>query len=129
MAQVEVFIVSGDAEVRDALTILVTGAGLHPRALPALDAWIEVTGPEVRGCLVLDAGMNELAGPERLARFASVCARIPVVVLIGRGDITTAVHAVREGAVHVLQKPCRNGTLLEYIKQALATQYDRRVTG
>jgi two-component system response regulator DctR len=124
-----VFIVSSDDAVRDSLTMLVTAAGLCPRALPALDAWIEVAGPEPRGCLVLDAGVNDLAGPERLARFASVCARIPVVVLTGRGDITTAVHAIRQGAVHVQQKPYRDKTLLEYIKQAVATQYDRSVTG
>jgi two-component system response regulator DctR len=124
-----VFIVSSDAAVRDSLTMLVTEAGLCSQALPALDAWIEAAGPEPRGCLVLDAGVNELAGPERLARFASVCARIPVIVLTGRGDITTAVHAIRQGAVHVEQKPCRDKDLLEYMKQAVATQYDRSVTG
>jgi len=124
-----VFIVSGDAAVRNSLTLLVTEAGLCPRALPALEAWIETAEEKPSGCLVLDAGVNELTGQERLARFASVCAGIPVVVLTSRGDITTAVHAVRQGAVYVLQKPYRNETLLEYIKQALATQYDRSVTG
>ncbi len=129
MVQVAVYIVSGDAAVRDSLTMLVVEAGLCPRSLPALETWVEAAGPEPRGCLVLDAGLNELTGPERLARFASVCARIPVVVLTGRGDIATAVHAVRQGAVYVQQRPCRNETLLEYIKQAIAMKYDRNVTG
>jgi len=124
-----VFIVSADAAVRDSLTMLVTEAGLCPRSLSALEAWVEDAGPEPRGCLVLDAGVNELTGPERLARFASVCAKIPVVVLTNRGDITTAVHAVRQGAVYVQQRPYRNETLLEYIKQAVAVKYDRNVTG
>lgn len=124
-----VFIVSADAAVRDSLTMIMAEAGLCPQALPVLDVWIEVAGPKPRDCLVLDAGVNELAGPERLARFASVCARIPVIVLTGCGDITTAVHAIRQGAVHVQQKPYRDKTLLEYIKQAVATQYDRSVTG
>jgi len=109
-------------------TMLVTEADLGPRALPTLDAWIEAAGPDPRGCLVLDAGVNELTGPERLARFASVCARIPVIVLTGRGDITTAVHSVRQGAAYVQQRPYRNETLLEYIKQAVATQGDGRTT-
>ena len=124
-----VCIVSGDAAVRDSLTMLVTEAGLCPRSLPALEAWVEDAGPEPRGCLVLDAGLNELTGPERLARFASVCAKIPVVVLTSRGDIATAVHAVRQGAVYVQQRPYRNETLLEHIKQAIASQHDRSVTG
>lgn len=123
-----VYIVSGDAEVRDSLTKLVTEAGLCPRVLPALDAWIEAAGPEPRGCLVLDAGLNELTGPERLARFAAVCARIPVIVLSGRADITTAVHAVRQGAAYVQQKPYHRETLLECIHQAVTSQYDRNAT-
>jgi two-component system, LuxR family, response regulator FixJ len=125
---VAVYIVSGDAEVRDSLTKLVTEAGLCPRVLPALEAWTEVAAPEPRGCLVLDAGVNELAGPERLARFASVCARIPVVVLTGRGDIATAVHAIRQGAAYVQQKPYHRETLLECIHQAVTSQYDRNAT-
>lgn len=124
-----VFIVSRDAAVRDSLTTLVASADLCPCALPTLDAWIEAAGPAPRGCLVMDAGVNELSRPERLARFASVCARIPMVVLTNRGDITTAVHAVRQGAVHIQQRPYRNETLLEYIKQAVTVQYDRNVTG
>ena len=124
-----VFIVSGDASARDALTTLVATANLDPRTLPPLQAWIETAGEKPGGCLVLDAGVNELSRPERLARFALVCARIPVVVLTDRGDITTAVHAVRQGAVHVAQKPYRNETLLGYIQQALAAHYDRSVTG
>lgn len=124
-----VFIVSGDAAVRDSLTLLVTEAGLHPRSLPTLEDWIETAEEKPSSCLVLDVGVNELTGPERLARFASVCARIPVIVLIDRGDITTAVHALRQGAVNVEQRPYRNETLLEYIKQATATQYYRSVTG
>jgi FixJ family two-component response regulator len=124
MVLMTVFIVSADAAVRDSLTILVSEAGLCPVSLPALDAWVEAAGSQPRGCLVLDAGVNDLIGPERLARFASVCARIPVIVLTGRGDITTAVHAVRQGAAYVLQKSHRNETLLEYINRALAAQRD-----
>jgi len=123
-----IFIVSGDAAVRDSLTTLVAAAGLGVRALPSLEAWSEAAGPEPCGCLVLDAGVNELTGPERLARFASVCARIPVIVLADRGDITMAVHAIRQGAAYVQQKPYRGETLLGYIKQAATTQGYGRAT-
>ena len=116
-----VFIVSGDATVRDSLTVLVAAAGLDVRALPSLEAWSEAAGPEPCGCLVLDAGVNKLTGPERLARFASVCARIPVIVLVERGDITMAVHATQQGAAYVQQKPCRGETLMGYINQTVTT--------
>jgi FixJ family two-component response regulator len=123
-----VFIVSADATVRDSLSVLVAGEGLGVRVLPSLEAWREAAGPEPRGCLVLDAGVNDLAGPERLARFASVCARIPVIVLADRGDITTAVHAIRQGAAYVQQKPYCNETVREYIKQAVMMKGYGRAT-
>ncbi|HYQ73335.1 MAG TPA: response regulator [Gammaproteobacteria bacterium] len=124
-----VYIVSADTTVRDSLAVRVAAERLAVRALPSLEGWREAAGPEPRGCLVLDAGVNALTGPERLARFASVCARIPVIVLAERGDITTAVHAIRQGAVYVQQKPCPDETLIEYIKQAVAMQGRGSATG
>jgi two-component system response regulator FixJ len=123
-----VFIVSGDAAFRDFLTSLVATAGLVASAHSSLQAWIEAAAPEQFGCLVLDAGVDELSEPERRARFAAVCARMPVVVLTQRGDIATAVHAVRQGAAYVLQKSHRNEILLEYIHRALAAQGAERAS-
>ena len=120
MAYTTVFVVSDDPAVRDSVSELVASAGLRADAFPSLETWLEAVQPERRGCLVLDARVCHFTGLERLARFASVCARIPVIVLTGRGDITTAVHAVRQGAVYVQQKPYPNETLIEYIKQAVA---------
>jgi FixJ family two-component response regulator len=124
MTYARVYIVSGDAAFRHSLTTLVTTAGMDARALSSLEAWVEAAGPGLRGCLVLDAGVDELSSPERRARFASVCASISVVLLTQRGDIATAVHAVRQGAAYVLQKPHRKQTLLEYIKRAVTAQRD-----
>lgn len=124
MSYQSVFIVSGDAAFRNFLATLVTGSGVAASGHASLQAWIEAAGPAARGCLVLDAAVDELSDSERRVRFASVCARVPVVVLTRRGDIATAVHAVRQGAAYVLQKSRRTETLLEYINRALATQGD-----
>lgn len=118
MAGKTVFIVSGDPAVRDSLSPLIASAGLRAEALPSLEAWLETAEPEPQGCLVLDAGV--LVEPERLARFASACARIPVLVLIDRGDVPTAVQVIKQGAAYVLQKPVRDENLLNHIKRAVA---------
>jgi len=64
-----------------------------------MGAWFEAAQPDPQGCLVLDAGAGDLVEPARLARFASACARIPVLVLAERGDVPTAVrdHARCDG--------------------------------
>ena len=74
-----------------------------PRALSSMEVWFETAAPELPDCLVLDASVGDLVEPERLAEFAWACARIPVLVLVHRGAVQTAVHALKHGAMDVLQ--------------------------
>jgi FixJ family two-component response regulator len=120
MAYRTVYIVSKDPAVRDSLAELAGSAGLRTEALPSVDAWLEIAGPESRGCLVLDIYPDDLVDPRRRARFAATCARIPVLVLTDRGDVTTAVQAIKQGAVDVLTKPVRGLNVLERIERAVA---------
>jgi FixJ family two-component response regulator len=120
MAYRTVFIVSKDPALRGSLAALAASAGLRAEALPSMDAWLEIAGHEPRGCLVLDACPGDLVAPERRARFAATCARIPVLVLTDRGDVPAAAHAIRQGAADVLAKPVRGQNLLERIKRAVA---------
>lgn len=122
MAGKTVYIVSGDPALRDSLAKLAASAGLRAEALPSLQAWLDAAGPEPQGWLVLDAGAGDLVEPGGLARFASVCARIAVLVLTERGDVPMAVRAIKHGAVDVLQKPFRHSDLLERIKRVVVEE-------
>jgi len=121
-----VFIVSDDPAVRESLARLVAAEGLNAEVSPSLKDWLEATWREPAGCLVLD---NVVGNPVELTRLASACARIPVLVLTGRGDIPTAVHAIRQGAAYVLQKPCSDNNLLIHIKRAMTRITDNHATG
>jgi FixJ family two-component response regulator len=93
-----------------------------------MEMWFETTAPELPDCLVLDASVGDLVEPERLAEFAWACARIPVLVLVHRGAVQTAVQALKHGAMDVLQKPLRVEILLERIKQTVAGEGDEGAT-
>lgn len=124
MADKTIFIVSEDPIVRDSLSKLVAAAGLRAEALPSMKVWFETAAPELPNCLVLDASVGDLVEPERLAEFAWACARMPVLVLVHRGAVQTAVYALKHGAMDVLQKPLRAEILLERIKQAVEKETD-----
>ena len=128
MANKTVFIVSEDPAIRDLLSELVVAVGLRAEALPSMEMWFETTAPELPDCLVLDANVSDLVGPERLAEFAWACAKIPVLVLVHRGAVQTAVQALKHGAMDVLQKPLRVEILLERIKQTVAGEGDEGAT-
>jgi FixJ family two-component response regulator len=122
MSHGTVFVVSGDAAVRDSVAELAASAGLRAEAFPSLEIWLGAVGPARHGCLVLDARPRDLAGPGTGERFASICEVRSVLLLVDRGDVPVAVRAIREGAVDVVEKPYRRENLLERIKRATAEE-------
>ena len=124
MACKTIFVVSDDAAIRDSLAELAASAGLHAETFSSLETWLEAIQPVQRGCIVLDAQVCEFADPERLAQFACLCAKRSVLLLINRGDVPTAVRAIKCGAMHVVEKPYRDANLLEKIKCAISAAQD-----
>jgi len=120
MTTTTVFVVSGDAAVRDSLAELIGSAGLNVTAFASLDRWREAVAPEQPGCLVLDAHVRDVTGPEHPGELSRICSTRPVLMLINRGDVPIAVRAMRDGVVDVLEKPYRDVTLLERVMRTAA---------
>jgi len=129
MQYTTVFVVSDDSAIRDSLSELAAASGLRAETSASLEQWFEGVEPARRGCLVLDARVCDFTCPEQLARFASICARRPVLLLIDRGDVPIAVRALKGGAVDVLEKPYRDANILERIKLAAAAKQSAGANG
>ena len=118
MTSATVYVVSGDAAVRDSLAELFGSAGLRAEYFDSIEHWRDAIRPEQPSCVVLDArvrGVTGLGHPEGLT---SLCARHPVLMLVDRGDVPIAVRAIREGAADVLEMPYRDLNLLERVMRA-----------
>ena len=113
-----VFVVSGDDAIRDSISELVVSAGFCVAGFPSLEAWREHVRSESEGCLVVDVCKHGPRLPQGLCGFESICAERGVVLLVGRGDVSTAVRAIRQGATDALEMPFRDDRLLESIKRA-----------
>ena len=120
-ARSTVFVVSGDSAVRDSLAELLDAAGLRPEPFQTLEAWLAAVPSDRAGCLVLDARHEDFVPPGDGVSLSSLCASRPVLLLIDRGDVPVAVRAIREGAADVLEKPCRNETVLARIREMTAS--------
>jgi FixJ family two-component response regulator len=71
------------------------------------------------GCLILDLALPEMSGLELWRRLvASGCAS-PVILISGQADIPTAVRALRDGALDVLEKPLRAQYVIEAVRRAI----------
>ncbi len=71
------------------------------------------------GCLVLDIRMSGMSGLGLLRLLEMRHSTLRIIFLSAHGDIGTAVHAMRHGALDFLEKPVEPEVLLEKVRKAV----------
>ena len=115
-----VFVVDDDAGVRKSLRLLIETVRLPVETYSSADEFLEACTPERPGCLVLDLRMPGTSGLELQEQLARKGCRLPIIFITAHGDVSTAVRAIRAGAVHFFEKPFSSQELLDTIHKALA---------
>jgi two-component system response regulator FixJ len=115
-----VHILDDDATICRALERLLHSAGFVPVTYDTPRALLEAASRHLTGCILLDVWLPGMDGLELKARLNDLGVRLPVIVMTGRGDIQTAVRAMKAGAVDFIEKPFREASLLAAIEVALA---------
>ena len=114
-----VFIIDDDADVRDALSLLMRSAGLTATTFASAREFMARLNPRDAGCLVLDIRMPGMSGMELQAELHKRRIRLPIIFLTGHGDIPLAVKAMKAGAVDFIQKPLDEHRLVVAVMNAL----------
>jgi len=122
-----VFIVDDDAAIRFAMQALMDSVNLHHEIFGSGDEFLEKMTDQRPGCLVLDIRMPGLGGLELQEELIKRGNTLPIIFITGHGDVPMAVEAMQKGAVDFIQKPFRDQELLDRIREALATDEERRV--
>ena len=117
-----VHVIDDDEPVRRALAMLLRSAGLpvetYPSGIAFLDA-LPLLGDDAVGCVLADVRMPELDGLELLRRLTERGFSRPIIIMTAHGDISTAVRAMKAGAVDFVEKPFDDRLLLETCEAAL----------
>ena len=121
-----VFIVDDDAAIRFAMQALMDSVNLNHEIFASADEFLEKITSQRPGCLVLDIRMPGLGGLELQDELIRRGNTLPIIFITGHGDVPMAVEAMQKGAVDFIQKPFRDQELLDRIRQALATDEERR---
>ncbi|HMF14433.1 MAG TPA: response regulator, partial [Gemmataceae bacterium] len=119
MSPPTVFVVDDDAAMRKSLTLLVQSVRLAVETYETAQQFLDGYDGSRPGCLLLDLRMPGLSGLELQNRLTARRIRIPIIFISAHGDLTSAVSAMRAGAVDFLEKPFRGQVLLDRIHQAL----------
>jgi len=114
-----VFVVDDDARIRDALSSLLTSAGLDVLVFASATDFLSADKPDAPACLVLDLQLPDINGLDLQEALVEREAP-PIVFITGHGDVPSSVKAMKSGAVEFLSKPFGEDELLRAIDAAVA---------
>jgi FixJ family two-component response regulator len=114
-----VFVVDDDARIRDALSSLLTSAGLDVLVFASATEFLTADKPDSPACLVLDLQLPDINGLD-LQKALVERGAPPIVFITGHGDVPSSVKAMKAGAVEFLSKPFGEDELMRAIDAAVA---------
>ncbi len=115
-----VYVVDDDGPSRKAVTTLVDAMGLESRSFEAAEDFLAAYDGHRPACLVTDLRMRGMSGLELQEEVRRRAVGMSVVVLTAFASTPSTVRAMRNGAVTLLEKPCRDEELWEAIRDGLA---------
>ena len=121
-----VYIVDDDAGVRKALSSLLRSKGKQVRPFASGQEFLDFARRDSCACLLLDLrmpGTNGLQVQELIVAQTT----IPIIFITGRGDVSSAVTAMKGGAMDVFTKPIDESALLISIEKAFEQDRKRRL--
>ena len=123
--QSAVYVVDDDAQARKAVTTLIEAMGVATFGFNSAEEFLAAYDGRRPACLVTDVRMIGMSGLELQEELIRRGVDVSVVVLTGFATTPGTVRAMRNGALTLLEKPCRDDELWEAIRDGLAA--DRRL--
>ena len=114
-----VYVVDDDPSVRKALERLLRSAGYKTMTFASAPEFLDFTCPDTPGCLILDIKMPRLSGLELQDRLSEKGISLPIIFITGHGTVPASVRAFKAGAMDFLQKPFKDGELLDAVSRAI----------
>jgi two-component system, LuxR family, response regulator FixJ len=115
-----VHIVDDEVRVREALTVLLSTAGIESRSYGSAEEYLDSTQLTEPACVLLDNQLPGMSGIELLRRIVKATSNSSVIMITGFGDVPTAVSAMKAGAFHFVQKPIDAEALLTSVEEVFS---------
>jgi FixJ family two-component response regulator len=121
-----VFVVDDDQQLRDSLCRLLEVLDFRVAAFGSPASFLRHYRPDMAGCLLLDIRMPRQSGLALYEQLLREGKRLPVIFMTAHADVSTAVAAMKTGAVEFLEKPFEREALVARLQTALALDADWR---
>ena len=121
VAQATVLIVDDESAIRDSLRMVLEYEGLRVVEASSGDQGLQQVRRVQPDAILLDIKMPELDGLQVLQLLRERGYEMPVIIITGHGDISTAIEATRKGAFDFFEKPLQRDRVLLSLRNALET--------
>lgn len=113
-----VHIIDDEEAIRRSMGFMLKTSGYRVETWSSGEAFLKEVRNVERGCILLDIRMPDLDGLEVQSRLAERGVAMPVVIMTGHGDISTAIRAMKAGAVDFLEKPFEKAVVIAAIEES-----------
>ena len=118
-SELKVIVVDDDRNILNSLSQTFELADLACQCFSNASSALEQIEHNFTGIIVTDINMSPMDGLELMAEVHAVDPDIPVILITGHGDVSTAVNAMRDGAYDFIEKPFANKHLVSVVERAL----------
>lgn len=119
MSRSDVMFIDDDPDIRQAIAQTMALEDIRVECFADGRSCLKAVTPDFAGVVLTDYNMPGMDGLEVLQAVLQVDDSIPVIILTGQGDISTAVTAMQLGAYDFIEKPFDHDELIELLRRAL----------
>lgn len=123
MTEPSVIFVDDEPHIRQAIAQALTLEDLPVSCFADAESGLAAITPEYNGVVLCDYNMPGMDGLEMLSAIQTMDKTIPVIILTGQGDISTAVSAMQQGAYDFIEKPFNHDELIELLRHAIEKRH------
>lgn len=127
--QATVFVVDDDAQARKAVVALIEAMGLTVQSFSSAEEFLAAYDGRRPACLVTDVRMMGMSGLELQEELIRQGKPMSVIVMTAFANTPGTVRAMKNGALTLLEKPCRDDELWEAIRNGIAADRESLAAG
>jgi FixJ family two-component response regulator len=119
-ARGEIFVVDDDLDIRQFLSVVLSGVGYEVTCFADGAALLAVARTRCPVCIFLDVHIPGRSGLDVLRELHAEDYSAPIFMISGKGDIAMAVEAINNGALDFIEKPFRASDIVATIEHSVS---------
>ncbi len=124
-AQLTVHVVDDDPSIRDSISLSLSLRGYPIAQFASAEDFLNAYDAAWMGCVVADIRMPGISGLQLQTELNARGSKLPVIIITGHGDVSSARAAFRGQALDFLEKPFDDEHLISAIETAFERELQR----